>query len=355
MNWTFRKSKKVGPLRVTLGKGGLGISAGVKGLRVGIGPRGPYTTVSLPGTGLRSTTYHGRRTPSATPLAPRAQDEATLRPPAPSNPWIFVALIGGIVLLAEPLLGALVTTAGAVLAFFRARSSEQQALSHVQRAHTHLTGPEVRLGAASLEIEAALAKDPHAPLEAISARALALSTALEAEGQADEAAAMLERLLESMSAAAGAAHARRLEPRLGLLHAAAGRTEAARPLLERAAAREPEVYAEPLARAYVASGEPKAAVALLQGLGSLDERPELLLALAEAFVAAGYPALAIETLQRAPLRRRTLDPTLRDIHYLLGRLFEEQGARARALQHYRRVASVDAAHRDVAERLQALG
>jgi hypothetical protein len=42
MGWYLRKALKFGPLRINLSKSGLGGSVGVKGLRVGTGPRGRY-------------------------------------------------------------------------------------------------------------------------------------------------------------------------------------------------------------------------------------------------------------------------------------------------------------------------
>jgi hypothetical protein len=42
VGWYLRKSLGFGPLRINLSKSGLGGSVGVKGLRVGTGPRGRY-------------------------------------------------------------------------------------------------------------------------------------------------------------------------------------------------------------------------------------------------------------------------------------------------------------------------
>lgn len=42
MGWYLRRSVKFGPLRLNLSKSGIGYSLGVKGFRVGNGPRGPY-------------------------------------------------------------------------------------------------------------------------------------------------------------------------------------------------------------------------------------------------------------------------------------------------------------------------
>ena len=42
MGWYLRKSLKIGPVRFNLSKSGIGTSIGVKGLRLGTGPKGPY-------------------------------------------------------------------------------------------------------------------------------------------------------------------------------------------------------------------------------------------------------------------------------------------------------------------------
>lgn len=42
MAFYIRKSLRFGPLRFNLSKSGVGVSAGVKSLRIGAGPRGNY-------------------------------------------------------------------------------------------------------------------------------------------------------------------------------------------------------------------------------------------------------------------------------------------------------------------------
>lgn len=42
LGWYLRKSVKMGPLRLNFSKSGIGYSFGVKGARIGTGPRGPY-------------------------------------------------------------------------------------------------------------------------------------------------------------------------------------------------------------------------------------------------------------------------------------------------------------------------
>lgn len=57
MGFNYRKSIKLGGgFRVNVSKRGIGISAGVKGYRVSVGPKGIRKTVSIPGTGIYSTT-----------------------------------------------------------------------------------------------------------------------------------------------------------------------------------------------------------------------------------------------------------------------------------------------------------
>jgi hypothetical protein len=55
MGFYLRKSVSVGPLRFNLSKSGLGVSAGIKGFRVGAGPRGNYVHMGRGGVYFRQT------------------------------------------------------------------------------------------------------------------------------------------------------------------------------------------------------------------------------------------------------------------------------------------------------------
>lgn len=70
MGWYLRKSFSFGPLRFNLSKSGIGTSVGVKGLRVGTGPKGPYVH------GGRHGLYFREQLGQDSPDAP-AEDEAT--------------------------------------------------------------------------------------------------------------------------------------------------------------------------------------------------------------------------------------------------------------------------------------
>ena len=61
MGFYYRKSANLWPFRLNVSKSGLGFSVGGKGFRTGISSTGrKYTSMSLPGTGLRSIQYHGK-------------------------------------------------------------------------------------------------------------------------------------------------------------------------------------------------------------------------------------------------------------------------------------------------------
>lgn len=61
MGWRFRRSIKLGPLKLNFSKSGVGYSVGVRGYRVGKDAKGrSYTAASIPGTGLYNRTYSGK-------------------------------------------------------------------------------------------------------------------------------------------------------------------------------------------------------------------------------------------------------------------------------------------------------
>jgi hypothetical protein len=61
MGWSYRKSFKAGPFRVNVGKSGIGYSVGGGGFRTGVRAAGRrYSSMSVPGTGLRYTKTAGK-------------------------------------------------------------------------------------------------------------------------------------------------------------------------------------------------------------------------------------------------------------------------------------------------------
>lgn len=81
MGFSYRKSFKAGPFRVTASKSGISYSAGVKGARVTKRANGKaQTTLSVPGTGVRYTKTSGR--PAATKSAKTSTGSVSRRSPA---------------------------------------------------------------------------------------------------------------------------------------------------------------------------------------------------------------------------------------------------------------------------------
>lgn len=77
MGFYLRKSISVGPLRFNLSKSGIGVSAGVTGLRFGVGPRGNYVHMGRGGLYYRATVPRS----SSTRNSP-------VQPPTPISPEI---------------------------------------------------------------------------------------------------------------------------------------------------------------------------------------------------------------------------------------------------------------------------
>ncbi|WP_329327913.1 DUF4236 domain-containing protein [Streptomyces mirabilis] len=81
MGFSYRKTFKAGPIRISASKSGISYSAGVKGARVTKRADGRVqTTLSVPGSGLRYTeTSSNRARPVAEPSAPAGPTAADLR------------------------------------------------------------------------------------------------------------------------------------------------------------------------------------------------------------------------------------------------------------------------------------
>ena len=81
MPFYIRKAVSVGPFRFNLSKGGIGMSAGIKGLRIGSGPRGNYIHMGRHGLYYRAS-LGPRRQP---PRSPSNQPPAAIPGAAPMS------------------------------------------------------------------------------------------------------------------------------------------------------------------------------------------------------------------------------------------------------------------------------
>ena len=105
---SYRKSIGFGPVRLNVSKSGLGVSAGVKGARVGVDSRGrKYSHVSAAGFYSRKYTNKKQKSPTRTSnrqLEPKstvlkAEPKVRVTQPGPNAFFIVIAAIGGIMLL----------------------------------------------------------------------------------------------------------------------------------------------------------------------------------------------------------------------------------------------------------------
>lgn len=99
MGFRFRKSKKIGPFRITMSKSGISYSAGVKGFRVTKTASGRVrTTASIPGTGISYVKESGGKAAHANAAkAISSPQEFNTSPPTKTTK--LVPLIGIILLI----------------------------------------------------------------------------------------------------------------------------------------------------------------------------------------------------------------------------------------------------------------
>jgi hypothetical protein len=88
MGWNFRRSVKLGPLRINASKSGIGYSIGDRGFRIGKDAKGrSYTAASIPGTGIYRRDYLKKPTqPLASALAAPPQHPGPVGTTATSLP-----------------------------------------------------------------------------------------------------------------------------------------------------------------------------------------------------------------------------------------------------------------------------
>jgi lipopolysaccharide biosynthesis regulator YciM len=71
-------------------------------------------------------------------------------------------------------------------------------------------------------------------------------------------------------------------------------------------------------------------------------------------VELGETETAIEILKTAPLKKRNLDETLKQVHYTLAKAYERAGKKAEATKHLHKVYAADAGFMDVESELRRL-
>jgi hypothetical protein len=88
MSWILKKIFRVGPFKTTLSKGGVGMSWGMPGFRVGVSANGrKYLTIGIPGTGIYFTKFFNRQHQSRSndPHQQQHKQQPTIQQPFQQN------------------------------------------------------------------------------------------------------------------------------------------------------------------------------------------------------------------------------------------------------------------------------
>lgn len=334
----FRLRKSVnlgGGVRLNLSRRGVGISAGVKGLRVGVGPRGAYRTVSLPGTGLSHTTYN-------------SSGDSRSRASAPSTPSVTTGSVPLRVMTpAEaadiklpPDLSSNSTALGC-MTFLGAMIGIPCLISGSSAAGGTIIGLGL-MGAGifgmTLSPKSQAAKAFKAGMEA--SQKGEYTEALAAFGRAD---ATLP--LPSIKVA------------MAQMLAALGRVDEAVDKCRAAIASDPlnPLWRFRLCDVLVDNKRYEDAAQVYADLPA-EIRGELPVLVNRALCYVGMERydLALALLETGPLLKRSMDPMMVRYRFILGRCYEETGKRDKAISQYTRVVAEESGFEDAAERLEAL-
>jgi hypothetical protein len=98
MSWYLKKAFRFGPIRFNLSKSGIGVSGGVKGFRVGTGPRGPYVHAGRGGIYYRKSFGDTKRDSSRTDEGSPEGTPVALPPKRRARFWPVLVFLSVIVI-----------------------------------------------------------------------------------------------------------------------------------------------------------------------------------------------------------------------------------------------------------------
>jgi hypothetical protein len=182
VGFSYRKSVKMGPFRMTASKSGISYSAGIKGARVTKRANGRVqTTLSVPGTGLRHTSASGRgkrpggraATATARPvrLSGRRSSTSPLVPPAWALPWTAKGYLATVIIhqggihLERTRIGRLNGNHSSDIAWGDIAAVDFRAPNLIRNGHVHFAtvgDPRGLTGTGNGNHLAAVGRNPHA-------------------------------------------------------------------------------------------------------------------------------------------------------------------------------------------------
>lgn len=303
MGLRFSKSFKIAPgVRLNMSKSGLGMSAGVRGARVGFNSRGSYTSVGIPGTGIYSTSYSksGRKTRSST-------SRVTSSGQSSGGGKLLLWLIAIVVGIAFPPLGVIMVIGAVIYYYQRNKSPKYQAEQRIKKATT-LFQEQKYAEAEPLLLEAAHIYPENTETDFL------LGGVYHNQGKYKEAAPYLEK-----------AHQQDLTHEGTLVS---------------------------LANCYFSLGEFDKVIPLMQNFpGGWENNLKALQLLGLSFSNKKQHDLAIEVFKKAPLTKRNLDDGLLELHYNLGLVYDAAGQKANAQKHFKKVYTYNMSYKDVLSKI----
>lgn len=364
MGWGFRKSFRLGKgFRINLSRSGIGLSTGVKGFRIGVGPRGAYSSVSAGGFTYRAG-LGGRSGRRAGGSGGRSGSPST---DSLNSALGCLTLVLFVAAFANPVLWVGVIALATWMAVRQSRANRvRKAYAAAVVAFQEDRRPEAVDALLALEREAPQEADPFLLRAALQFNAGQHEDALSALEQAAQRAKTIGRLSSGgpqvsvqfldlplrvdLWAPAG------MEILVTFALLGSGRKEEALRRISAAVDALPDDGDLLIVKAHAlaVAAQPGDAVRLLQAWPEDHEHYLLALALLSGtLVDMGQPDAAVEALRRG-LRRRKDRDALKLLRYNLARIFDQQGRAREAAREYTKILAEDLEYRDVKERLAAL-
>lgn len=323
MSFRFRKSIRIAKgVRLNLSKSGPGLSIGGKGFRVGVGPRGAYTSAGIPGTGLYSLNYLGKGERRS--LVSTASEKAS-------------GINGRDIALPPELAGSSASTALGCLWFF------------VSVILLFVSWP--------LGVMGIIAQIAWAVRSANSSTGKAKNCFLQGQkafqnGEWQDALESFLKVLELKP------DINSLSREIALIYMNLDKPKESCEYFTKYLEIHPEDILMKLNYAITLEyiREYQKAIEVLQSLPP-ETRQELpvINALAHAYLGSSRPELALEVLENGPLRsRRVMDENMKLFRYLLGSAYKELGETKKAIKQFQKIFVEDANYENVKDVLREL-
>jgi TolA-binding protein len=317
----FRKSISLGKgVRLNFSKSGVGVSAGVKGYRVGVGPRGVRKTVSIPGTGIsyveeKSFKSLAREGKSANnprekvPVANSPGGNIPLRTPKGYG-WLWGIILGFILLFSIPLFGVPLLLISCFYFYKALKDPVNQMVNEYNNGVNQLKSGN--FNSAEKHFINVLNYNPNDTLTLVF-----LTFIYYSKGDYQKVVANHHKITEYLPE----------DPELTYI----------------------------LAQSYFQLRNYDQAIPLLQQINSYDGiKDEVNILLGRCFLEKGLLEVAVEQFRKGPVLKRTMTPEVMEAKYWLGVTYYKLGDKKKALTQLQRVYAEDINYRDVAKYIENL-